>query len=333
MSSNRWSLSRVWGGTRWNASTSGSTTAGPSSNRSRAAPSQTTNGSRQNRRQSASTGHPTSSSQPRHAQPASREAEEVLYSSPIVDDSLWFAQDFMLGAGMVIIQPSTKKVVVLSEKEEAGDGRAFRYWFLPKGRKDVGESLEQTALREAYEESGLRVTFLPIILPHNAPGAPDTLADIDRRRFLPCTEPIYIFTQAYEKRVSPGRAKGKAEYLTFWYVGQVPDNATVESGTRMEDEVNYETHFLSIGDALSVLHGPQQIIVSIAYQRWLHTVEMQSQSWYKQYIAELHAVAGASSTADPSASGSVQAGADHSRERLASTTQAADDTDSWENSD
>ena len=58
----------------------------------------------------------------------------------------------MLGAGMVIIQPSTKKVVVLSEKAEASDGRVFHYWFLPKGRKDVGESLEQTALREAYEE-------------------------------------------------------------------------------------------------------------------------------------------------------------------------------------
>ena len=58
----------------------------------------------------------------------------------------------MLGAGMVIIQPSTKKVIVLSEKAEASDGRVFHYWFLPKGRKDVGESLEQTALREAYEE-------------------------------------------------------------------------------------------------------------------------------------------------------------------------------------
>ena len=154
MSSNRWSLSRVWGGPRLNASTSGSTTAGPSSNRSRTAPSQTTNSSQHHRRQSASNGHPTSGSQPRRAQPASRAAasEEPQYSSPTVPDSLWFAQDFMLGAGMVIIQPSTKKVVVLSEKAEASDGRAYRYWFLPKGRKDVGESLEQTALREAYEE-------------------------------------------------------------------------------------------------------------------------------------------------------------------------------------
>ena len=51
----------------------------------------------------------------------------------------------MLGAGMVLIQPSTNKVVLLYDPSR-------RYWFLPKGRKDVGESLEQAALREAYEE-------------------------------------------------------------------------------------------------------------------------------------------------------------------------------------
>jgi 8-oxo-dGTP pyrophosphatase MutT (NUDIX family) len=51
----------------------------------------------------------------------------------------------MLGAGMVIIQPETSKIVVVHD--EVRDR-----WFLPKGRKDVGESLEQAALREAYEE-------------------------------------------------------------------------------------------------------------------------------------------------------------------------------------
>jgi 8-oxo-dGTP pyrophosphatase MutT (NUDIX family) len=57
----------------------------------------------------------------------------------------------MLGAGMVVIQPSTQKVVLVYDRER-------EHWFLPRGRKDVGESLEQTALREAYEEVW-RVTF------------------------------------------------------------------------------------------------------------------------------------------------------------------------------
>ena len=56
---------------------------------------------------------------------------------------MFFSENFMLGAGAVIIQPSSGKVVIVQD----GD-----HWFLPKGRKDLGESIEETALREAYEE-------------------------------------------------------------------------------------------------------------------------------------------------------------------------------------
>ncbi|KAL1708842.1 hypothetical protein EV121DRAFT_165889, partial [Schizophyllum commune] len=62
--------------------------------------------------------------------------------------------DMMLGAGMVIIQPETRKIVCVYE-------RAKNYWFLPKGRKDVGQSLEETALREAYEEPHHTNTGMP----------------------------------------------------------------------------------------------------------------------------------------------------------------------------
>ena len=46
---------------------------------------------------------------------------------------------------MVIIQPSSGKIVIVNDT-------ATGTWFLPRGRKDVGETLEQCALREAYEE-------------------------------------------------------------------------------------------------------------------------------------------------------------------------------------
>lgn len=65
-------------------------------------------------------------------------------STPAIPNSIFHATDFRLGAGTVIIQPSTAKVVLVTDERER--------WFLPKGRKDKGESLEQTALREAYEE-------------------------------------------------------------------------------------------------------------------------------------------------------------------------------------
>lgn len=59
----------------------------------------------------------------------------------------------MLGAGMVVIQPSSQKIVIVCDTER-------NHWFLPRGRKDTGESLEQAALREAYEEVSLLVRLM-----------------------------------------------------------------------------------------------------------------------------------------------------------------------------
>ena len=73
-------------------------------------------------------------------------------STTAIPDSIFHAADFLLGAGVVIIQPSTSKIVLVTDKRKR--------WFLPKGRKDKGESLEQTALREAYEEVNNRSFYL-----------------------------------------------------------------------------------------------------------------------------------------------------------------------------
>ena len=78
-------------------------------------------------------------------------------STPTVPDSVWFSADVHLGAGVVIIQPTSGKVVVISLKqmrkdEETGKEYEYEGFFLPKGRKDLGESLEDAALREGYEE-------------------------------------------------------------------------------------------------------------------------------------------------------------------------------------
>lgn len=74
------------------------------------------------------------------------------FSTVGVADSAWSSLDFMLGAGMVIIQENTHKIVVVFETQK-------KYWFFPRGRKDIGESLEKAALREAYEEVG--ILYLP----------------------------------------------------------------------------------------------------------------------------------------------------------------------------
>src|ERR1700679_2252828 len=67
-------------------------------------------------------------------------------STPLIPSSCFWTHDFLLAASMVIIQPSSGKVLLVNDTE-------LGTWFLPRGRKDIGETLEQCALREAYEEA------------------------------------------------------------------------------------------------------------------------------------------------------------------------------------
>ncbi|KAI0830277.1 hypothetical protein BC628DRAFT_1357220 [Trametes gibbosa] len=200
-------------------------------------------------------------------------------SSPAVPDSLWHAKDFMVGAGMVIIQPSTGKVVVLSEEYKDRRGGTRRHWFLPKGRKDRGESLEQAALREAYEESGFHVSFMPLFIPTHAPMPPD-----EREygyAFPTVSEPIFVGMHEWRKGHWGSDDLG-GEYLTFWYVGQIPDDAVVEAGTRMPDEVGYKTHLVSLNVALQLLADSHNLscIVRTAYSHYDTTKAiLQSPGW------------------------------------------------------
>ncbi|KAF9497349.1 hypothetical protein BDN71DRAFT_1444817 [Pleurotus eryngii] len=104
-------------------------------------------------------------------------------STPSVPDSFWCSGDFMLGAGMVIFQDTTWKIVMCYDTEKD-------CYFLPRGRKDLGETIERTALREGWEESGYAARHLPLHK-HTAQPSPPHLP---RLRDYPDTEPIMIST-------------------------------------------------------------------------------------------------------------------------------------------
>jgi 8-oxo-dGTP diphosphatase len=57
-------------------------------------------------------------------------------------------------AGVVVRQDG--KYLLLQEKQP----KAYGKWNFPAGRVDVGESIEETALREAKEESGFDVELI-----------------------------------------------------------------------------------------------------------------------------------------------------------------------------
>ena len=59
--------------------------------------------------------------------------------------------------GLVLSSPSPDADVVLISRR-AGSGAL--QWTLPKGTPEAGETIEQTAVREVREETGLRVSLL-----------------------------------------------------------------------------------------------------------------------------------------------------------------------------
>jgi len=61
----------------------------------------------------------------------------------------------------VIIQRDGKYLLV-----QEGKGTAYKLWNFPAGKVDVGESIEEAALREAFEETGYKVELIKKISVH-----------------------------------------------------------------------------------------------------------------------------------------------------------------------
>jgi ADP-ribose pyrophosphatase YjhB (NUDIX family) len=64
----------------------------------------------------------------------------------------------------VVIEKDGKYLLV-----QEGQPKAYKLWNLPGGHVDSGETLEQTAAREALEETGYTVTILKQLLVFDKP--------------------------------------------------------------------------------------------------------------------------------------------------------------------
>ena len=95
-------------------------------------------------------------------------------------------------------------------------------WGLPGGCQDLGENLRNTAVREAYEETGIQLDPSKIVLI-------DTLSGESRKNSYPNGDIVYNNTSLYLANVNlvdTSSLKGDSETkkLKFFNLDEIPDN-------------------------------------------------------------------------------------------------------------
>ena len=140
--------------------------------------------------------------------------------------SLDLADNFVLSSGTVSIDLSSGRVLLLHH-------RPTGEILLPKGRKNVGETLEEAAVRETFEESGHPCRLLQHNLGTNAPNP---------RRLGYHEEPIAI-----QQRMSDGIRK-----FIFWYIARV-DSSVIPAANTQEDGEDFEVRWAPKRDAASMM--------------------------------------------------------------------------------
>ncbi|KAI0406628.1 NUDIX hydrolase domain-like protein [Xylaria palmicola] len=146
--------------------------------------------------------------------------------------SLHFSDSFVISCGTVTVDKNASKVLLIRWRKT---GEVF----LPKGRKDLGETLEQAALRETYEETGIRVQLLPAAIKTLA-TSPSSLGESARP--VDTTEPI-----AVAQRVTDGTLK-----IIFWYVASGDSTAAPGDRPQQENE-DFDTLWVRFDETDSTL--------------------------------------------------------------------------------
>ncbi|KAF4588740.1 hypothetical protein EYR40_010294 [Pleurotus pulmonarius] len=206
---------------------------------------------------------PSSSTGKSHVRSSSPIYELSEDSSPTVRESLWCSGDFMLGAGMVIFQRTTWKIVICYDTQK-------HFHFLPRGRKDLGETIDRTALREGWEEVSWIHRFLETAPTSKTHSRRDTAGpaatEEAQKRSVPrstwAVDPATTKLKQYVKRkrlVDPG-----GEYLTHWYAGIIEEDAPVVNpeSSRSSRRVASSAPSSQIPEAAGVRRGVSEGVIN-----------------------------------------------------------------------
>jgi 8-oxo-dGTP pyrophosphatase MutT (NUDIX family) len=130
--------------------------------------------------------------------------------------SLHHASNFVISCGTVTLDLQQSKALLIRWRNPAGGVELM----LPKGRKNIGETLKDAALRETLEETGYEASLIPLPVP--------TLATSDEasKKTGLVTEPVSV----------TGRYRGDVRKIIFWFAAQADSTSTPQRGVVQEGE-------------------------------------------------------------------------------------------------
>lgn len=144
------------------------------------------------------------------------------------------AEHFVESAGAILFQRSTRKICLTNHQNKDE-------WLLAKGRRNVGENLQQTAIREVTEETGLPCRLLPITLSTRAPPGVEERHYADEARVhTDVCEPFMVTCRQLDE--------GRNLKIIMWYIAELDETAE-----RMEGEDTFRTAFFDFEEALQRL--------------------------------------------------------------------------------
>ncbi|KAF9887563.1 hypothetical protein FE257_010141 [Aspergillus nanangensis] len=143
---------------------------------------------------------------------------------------LTFSDQFVISCGTISIDVCRQKVLLIYYRDQ-------NVLILPKGRKNRGENLESTAIRETTEETGYSCHLMSHSAPVKAPVPENNAPEHDAGRLH--TEPIAVQQWVY--------SDGVRKFI-FWYLGAA--DSTESPSTLAEDGEKFDAQWYSFEEAV-----------------------------------------------------------------------------------
>lgn len=143
-----------------------------------------------------------------------------------LDEELGHIPFIQTGASVIVRDEFGK--ILLQQRSDNG------LWGLPGGCQDLGERLESTAIRELFEETGIKVSEEDLTLIN-------TLSGESRKRIYPNGDVVYNNSSLYLINVNSNNISIKMDSesikLEFFDVNNLPEN--MHDGDMILEYINY----------------------------------------------------------------------------------------------